>query len=245
MHPCKARRLSLALTPRPRAPHAADASVAAAGKKGKKKKRKSEGGEAAASPADDPLYGAHDWRLRLKVVRALHRCFLYDTGAGGTARFLDDARFQRLLPPLVEHLGLRPPPALAPALEADGATDGAADLEASLALGAAVDEQGGGDAAAASPAGQLDAFGRAVVACLAQLAVTAGSDAQWKPLNHQVRAPLVWGSAHRAAREKKETVGGMGAAPLLHLAAPVLHTAFSFRVLTHAPPTHPVNRRCS
>ncbi|PRW61623.1 hypothetical protein C2E21_0211 [Chlorella sorokiniana] len=169
--------------------HLSDSSIAA-GKKSKKKKRKSEAvaaeeGQAAPSPADDPLYVEHDWRLRLKVIRALHRCFLYDTGAGGAARFLDEARFQRLLPPLVAHLGLRPPAALAPALEADGAVDGAAALEASLQLGAGAEGAAEGAAGSAAAAG-LDAFGRAVVACLAQLAVTAGSDAQWKPLNHQV-----------------------------------------------------------
>lgn len=122
-----------------------------------------------------------------QVIRALHRCFLYDTGAGGAARFLDDARFQRLLPPLVAHLGLRPPAALAAALEADGAADGASALEASLQLGAGAEGVAEGAAGSAAAAG-LDAFGRAVVACLAQLAVTAGSDAQWKPLNHQVTA---------------------------------------------------------
>lgn len=59
-----------------------------------------------------------------QVVRALHRCFLYDTGAAGAGRFLDEPRFQRLLPPLVAHLGLQPPPAVAPALEADGTAGG-------------------------------------------------------------------------------------------------------------------------
>jgi U3 small nucleolar RNA-associated protein 10 len=49
--------------------------------------------------------------------------------------------------------------------------DGAAELEGSLQ---GWDDDGG------------DTFGRAVAACLAQLAVTAGSDALWKPLNHQV-----------------------------------------------------------
>lgn len=127
-----------------------------------------------------------------QVIRALHRCFLYDTGAGGAARFLDDARFQRLLPPLVAHLGLRPPTALAAALEADGAADSASALEASLQLGAGAEGVAEGAAGSAAAAG-LDAFGRAVVACLAQLAVTAGSDAQWKPLNHQVTACALCG----------------------------------------------------
>lgn len=34
--------------------------------------------------------------------------------------------------------------------------------------------------------GELDTLGRALVGALAQLAVTAGSDALWKTLNHQV-----------------------------------------------------------
>ncbi len=57
---------------------------------------------------------------RMQVVRTLHRCFLYDTGAAGSARFLDDARFQRLLPPLVAHLDLQPPAGIAAVLKADG-----------------------------------------------------------------------------------------------------------------------------
>lgn len=36
-------------------------------------------------------------------------------------------------------------------------------------------------------AAELDVVGKAVVGCLAQLAVAAGSDALWKTLNHQVR----------------------------------------------------------
>ncbi|EFN52294.1 hypothetical protein CHLNCDRAFT_139047 [Chlorella variabilis] len=68
-----------------------------------------------------------------------------------------------------------------------GLQDGAAGLEAPLQLGA----DGAAAAAVAAPGGNgggapLDAFGRAVVACLAQLAVAAGSDAMWKQLNHQV-----------------------------------------------------------
>lgn len=97
------------------------------------------------------------------------------------------------------HLGLRPPAALAPVLEADGAADGAAALEASLQLGAGAEGAAEGAAGSAAAAG-LDAFGRAVVACLAQLAVTAGSDAQWKPLNHQVTACGIAGRAARGCR---------------------------------------------
>jgi hypothetical protein len=57
-------------------------------------------------------------------LRALHRCLLYDTGAAGAARFLDEPRFQRLLPPLVAHLGLAPPPAAAAAMEPDHESGG-------------------------------------------------------------------------------------------------------------------------
>lgn len=32
----------------------------------------------------------------------------------------------------------------------------------------------------------MDTYGRAVVPCLTQMAVTAGNDALWKPLNYQV-----------------------------------------------------------
>lgn len=70
---CRGACIKLRMPDRaPYLPPAADSSVAAAGKKSKKKKRKSEGavpedGQAAPSPADDPLYVEHHWRLRLKV----------------------------------------------------------------------------------------------------------------------------------------------------------------------------------
>ena len=64
--------------------------------------------------------------------------------------------------------------------------DGAQDLEAALQLGGG--EESGPTDGGPDTAALMDPFGRTVVACLAQMGVTAGSDAQWKPLNHQVRA---------------------------------------------------------
>ena len=140
----------------------------------KKKRKKGAAPDAsAASPASDPALLEAGWRLRLRVVRALHRCFRYDS-----VGFLDAPRVERLLPPLVAQLAARPPPAALSALERD-ASAGDGGLEAGLALGKQQQQGGGGEAG-------VDVLGRAVVACLAQLAVTAGSDAQWKPINHAV-----------------------------------------------------------
>lgn len=117
--------------------------------------------------------------------------------------------------------------------------DGAAGLEASLQLGAGGGEDapsdGGPDSAAA-----LDPLGRAVVAALAQLGVTAGSDALWKPLNHQVRC----GCRRRRARCPAAGGGfGMrvaGSARAKHLC---LDTLLDWRTLAMSvaplPPTPP------
>ena len=99
--------------------------------------------------------------LRLAAVRALHRCFLHDTSG-----FLDEVRFDRLLTPLVAQLHIAPSPEELPLLPPD------ATLEASL-----------------SPEAQeaLDVPARALVACLAQMALASGGgDARWRPLNHAV-----------------------------------------------------------
>ncbi len=93
----------------------------------------------------------------------MHRCFLNDTGA-----FVDEPRFMRLMTPLVSNLSARPPGAVLPSLQIDSS---GGDLEAGLQLG---------DASTA------DVLGMALVACLRQFAVAGGSDALWKPLNHEV-----------------------------------------------------------
>lgn len=56
-------------------------------------------------------------------------------------------------------------------------------------------------------AGALDAYGAAVVACLAQLAVTAGSDAAWKPLNHA----LLMATRALEPRARLVALAGLGA----------------------------------
>jgi U3 small nucleolar RNA-associated protein 10 len=130
-----------------------------------KKRRKKAAAEAAAEGPEagdeEALLGC--WLARLRALRALHRCLQHDTVA-----FLDRERFDRLLPALVAQLGEEPPARLLPILQAQCAD---ADLDASVKLG--------------SRSG-LDVLGTAAVACITQLAVSANSDALWKPLNHQV-----------------------------------------------------------
>lgn len=102
----------------------------------------------------------------IQVVQALHGCFQNDT-----ISFLDEARFHRLLPLLVQQLSMQPPADLAAVLVAQQAA-------ASSSAAQHVD-------AADNPASS-DVFGDAVVAALVQMAVTANNDTLWKPLNHQV-----------------------------------------------------------
>jgi U3 small nucleolar RNA-associated protein 10 len=142
----------------------------------KKKRKKAAAAGAAAAGQEAGGEGDDEaqltaWLGRLRALRALHRCLLHDS-----AGFLDAQRFEALLPALVAQLGAEPPAALLPALQEQCAD---ADLDGSVALGART---------------RLDVLGTAAVACLAQLAATANSDALWKPLNHQVlmatRSPL-------------------------------------------------------
>lgn len=137
---------------------AGGAAGAGPSKKKRKKAALSEAGTSGDIPAEvAPLEGV----LRLAAVRALHRCFLHDTSS-----FLDEARFDRLLTPLVAQLHVAPTPEEISLLQPD------LTLEASL-----------------SPEAQeaLDVLARALVACLAQMALAAGGgDARWRPLNHAV-----------------------------------------------------------
>lgn len=114
-------------------------------------------------------------------------------------------------------------------LEADGVADSAAALESSLQLGAGAEGAAEGAAGSAAAAG-LDAFGRAVVACLAQLAVTAGSDAQWKPLNHQVTACALCGVVPWGWHWLGSDLHGMRCASAIPAAPPFLrpHTHLTF-----------------
>jgi len=71
-----------------------------------------EGGERASKKARRPTHAApsdtpESWLLRTEVVRAFTLCFLHDT-----VGFTDEARFQKLLPPLLLQLSCAPPPGL-------------------------------------------------------------------------------------------------------------------------------------
>lgn len=125
----------------------------------KRKKHKQQQAAGDTSPAQLEA----SWVLRLKVLRSLHLFFLHDT-----VEFLDQEKFDRLLPVLVAQLDAEPPEAVLPSLELQ-CSDKA--LDASVIPGRHV---------------SLDIAGTAAVACVTQFAVTAGSDVFWKPLNHQL-----------------------------------------------------------
>lgn len=97
-------------------------------------------------------------RWCLQVVKALHKCFLYDRQG-----FVNEALFNRLLPLLVAQLAVELP-------------DDVAQLEVAEA------EQPTAESAEIG----LDAMAAATIAALVQMAVSTNSDALWKPLHHQV-----------------------------------------------------------
>ncbi len=144
---------------------AAAAVAAGAVKASSKKRRKSGADAAAADAAGAPAGGAAEWVLRLKIVRALHRCFLYDS-----VGWLDGEKVGKVLPALVAQLC--DAPAAGAAADAVAAQCADAELDSSVKF------------AERSPRG--DVAGTAAVAALVQLAVAANSDVHWKPLNHQV-----------------------------------------------------------
>ncbi len=104
------------------------------------------------------------------MLLALGECFAHDS-----VGFLDEGRFQRLLPPLAEQLHGAPPPGAAPALAALLPPELAAPPADSAA------------AAAAVPDAAADPYGAAAVAALTRLAAAAGSDVMYRPLNRAVR----------------------------------------------------------
>ena len=125
----------------------------------KRRKGSAKGGgrsDSGATAAVDPA--AAMWAMRLEVVGALHKCFLYDTAV---ERFVDTERFEQVMPALVQQL--EELPELLD--ESDGEGEGA---------GAGV---GGG-------VGQ--AVEAAVSSCAVQLAVAAGTDTLWRPLSRAV-----------------------------------------------------------
>ena len=118
------------------------------------------------------LHAQHaDVMPQKQALVALEQLFVHDS-----VGFLDEARFQRLLPPLVAQLQGGPPPGAAPAL--------AALLPPGL-LGAPADAAA---AAQAVPDARADPFGAAAVAALSRMAGAAGSDVMYRPLNRAVRA---------------------------------------------------------
>jgi hypothetical protein len=147
--------------------HLGGASATAVGQR-KSKKAKKGGEEADASSGGVSEVDA--WVLRGRVVRALHRCFLYDT-----VNFIDQDKVDRLLPPLVAQLSVAPPSAESAA--AVTAQCGDAELDSVVTFG---------------PRTPRDTYGTAVVAALVQLAITANSDVHWKPLNRQVRYVILF-----------------------------------------------------
>ena len=124
------------------------------------------------------------------MLRALHEALLHEPGGA----LLTPPRFQRLLPALVAQLGAEPDmaahPVLAAVLEADAAAAPEPALPSLPAPPGPAEEGVGGPEGLVSEQGD-SAYGRAAVAAVVQLAVAAGSDDLWKPLNHQARYPAL------------------------------------------------------
>ena len=127
-----------------------------------KKKRKKSGTAAQLSGQEiPPELAPLEATLRVLAIRSLHRCFMHDT-----AGFLDEARFDRILQPLVSQLHVAIDPEILPLLKSDEGLEAALSQEV---------KEG------------LDVPARAIVACLAQMALArGGSDGRWRPLNHAV-----------------------------------------------------------
>lgn len=166
------------LSTSPDQPLGAGAHDSAAKKSKKARRASSSAAQAAAAEAGSAVEGAA-WVVRLHVLRALHRCFLYDSGGQ-----VEEGRFSRLLPHVVAQLDAQPPAHVQHALMGDPG----AGLDAELALGTL------SDAEVDAQHGLVDGYAKAVIGCLSAMVVAAGSDALWKPLNHQVlmqtRSPL-------------------------------------------------------
>lgn len=150
----------------------------------KKKRKKSSDTAMPLDQHDLPHHLRHlDPLLRLNALHALHRCFLYDTSS-----FLDEARFDTLLSPLVAQLEESPDGAVLGVLPSDEA------LEASLHAEAL----------------HLDVLARATIGCLSQMALASGgsNDVRWRPLNRAIlmvtRSPEV-----RSRLAALETAAGL------------------------------------
>jgi U3 small nucleolar RNA-associated protein 10 len=159
-------------------------------KKKKKKQEQSKGAATSAAANDNKAVVSSKWLLRLRAIRALHRCFLYDS-----IGFLDTVRYDYIMPAVVQQLTASPPPSVFPSLRQDSQYTGMSE-EAALVYGESVlalpsnTTTGGNDDTisidSGTTKGPLHVYQRAAVAAVAQLAVTAGSDSAWKSLNHAV-----------------------------------------------------------
>ncbi|GIL54419.1 hypothetical protein Vafri_9956 [Volvox africanus] len=145
----------------------------------KKKQRRSTATVADETAATDPVVVVYrdqqvclTWLLRLRIVRALHRCFLHDS-----VGFVDADLFGRLQDPLISQLAAEPPDVSVAFLLSSHYAD--ADLSAYVSLGASTRMYTAPDGAAS-----LGPLGAATIGCLLALAVAANSDTLWKPLNH-------------------------------------------------------------
>lgn len=105
------------------------------------------------------------YRLRLYIVRSLHRCFLYDNTG-----LMDQEQLSNIFPLLVSQIRGR-----RPSDEIVGDLLECIDKELEGGLGISTDKD-------------VDPLGISLVGCLAQLAVTGGSDSIWRPLNRKVSA---------------------------------------------------------
>ncbi len=110
------------------------------------------------------------------MLLALEQLFAHDS-----VGFLDEPRFQRLLPPLVAQLHCVPPPDAVPSLLA------LLPPELSTPAAVATTTVGAKAVSAASPDAEADPFGTAVVAALTRMAAAMGSDALYRPFNRAVR----------------------------------------------------------
>jgi hypothetical protein len=107
-----------------------------------------------------PSTSALQWRLLKSVVASLQHCFEHDNASANSSSlassFMTKERVEAVTGPLVRHLALAP-------LDSKNKNSGEASSSSSSRY--VLDE---------------------VAPCVAQLAVAAGSDLLWKPLNHQV-----------------------------------------------------------
>lgn len=113
-----------------------------------------------------------------QALVALEQCFLHEGGA-----FLDAARFQQLLKPLVAQLPS------GPQLPAPGqpASPAASTLRAVLPQELAEEAGTWGPSPTGGLSVDTDPFGVAVAAALIRFASAAGSDTRHRPLNRAVR----------------------------------------------------------